>query len=486
MATHLPTSEKSLRSGLAYWMQSVLDELESAGTDLAADPVHDLRVAIRRCRAMGEAFRELDVSPGWQKMRKAGKAVFDPLGALRDVQVMLEWLDKLGDAADPATIALRTLFTERELALKKDALIALQQFDKARWQSSIKTLAARAAKIQVGSPAFQYLALERWHEAHNLHRAALRNRSKTSFHQLRIGIKHFRYIVENFLPERLKEWGDDLKELQDVLGEVHDLDVLWDTALAAHVFTDSESRERWRVRIVAERTKRLDRYREKMVGPKSLWGVWREALPHGGELDQAVLAKLKTWASFRDPDPPHAERVTRFALDLYDGLASNELLCVDDVRPRHLLECAAIMHEVGRIKPGARHHKKSARLIAKLQPPENWGTEDVIIAALVARYHRGALPRPEHKRFQQLSADHQQLTRQLAGIMRLADAFDGGHDGSISRLRMAKSPEIAVVYADGYDPNNPASEKLAAARHLLETSCDFPIVIRPWSAAQLQ
>jgi CHAD domain-containing protein len=467
-------------------MQRVLKELDKASADLAADPVHDLRVAIRRCRAMGEAFRELDIDPGWQKMRKAGKVVFDPLGELRDVQVMLEWLDKdkLGTPGDPVTDGLRDLFTQRELVLKDDARAALQQFDTARWKSWIGDLATRSAKVPQDSLVFQYLALERWHVAHLLHRAALRNRSKTAFHQLRIGIKHFRYIVENFLPERLKDWGDDLKELQDVLGEVHDLDVLWDTALDASVFPDSVARELWRAKVIAERTIRLTRYREKMVGPKSLWGIWRNGLPQGAELEQAVLAKLKTWASFRDPDPQHTERVTRFALELHDGLISNELLRDDGSHSRRLLESAAIMHEVGRAKAGSRHHKESARLIAKLEPPENWGTEDFIITALVARYHRGSLPSPEHKRFQQLSADHQQLTRQLAGIMRLADAFDIAHDGSIRRLLIAKNPEIAVIYADGYDPNNPTAEKMAAARHLLETTCDFPIVIRPWSAAK--
>jgi CHAD domain-containing protein len=262
-------------------MQRVLKELDKASADLAAAPVHDLRVAIRRCRAIGEAFRELDADPGWQKMRKAAKAVFDPLGELRDAQVMLEWLDedKLGTPGDPVTSAFRDLFTERERVLKVNALAALQQFDKARWQSWIGDLAKRAAQVPPGSPVFQHLALERWQEAHRLHRAALRNHSKTAFHKLRIGIKHFRYIVENFLPALLKEWGDDLKELQDLLGEVHDLDVLWKTALQSRVFADSQARERWRAKVVAERTKRLDRYREKMVGPKSLWGVWRDGLP---------------------------------------------------------------------------------------------------------------------------------------------------------------------------------------------------------------
>ena len=45
------------------------------------------------------------------------------------------------------------------------------------------------------------------------------------YHRLRIAIKRFRYIVENFLPLQHAAWSDDLKQVQDLLGEVHDLDV---------------------------------------------------------------------------------------------------------------------------------------------------------------------------------------------------------------------------------------------------------------------
>ena len=87
--------------------------------------------------------------------------------------------------------------------------------------------------------------------------------------------------MENFLPVEHKAWSNDLKEIQDLLGEVHDLDVLWSTAVSCQVFPDADSRNRWRQRILSERTKRIDHYRARMLGPDSLWQVWRAALPQG-------------------------------------------------------------------------------------------------------------------------------------------------------------------------------------------------------------
>jgi len=53
---------------------------------------------------------------------------------------------------------------------------------------------------------------------------------------------------------------------------------------------DLESRAQWRQKLTEERNKRLDRYREKMVGRQSLWRVWRSELPSGPQLRVAALA----------------------------------------------------------------------------------------------------------------------------------------------------------------------------------------------------
>jgi len=469
---------QDLRFGIAYWIERVLEELDEARRDFAPEPVHDLRVAMRRCRSMAEGFLSVDPDPNWKAMRNAGKARFSRLGELRDAQVMLDWVRSLGDPEDKTAGVLLALFRTREQALKADAAGALENFDVKQWKSWVKILSGRAARVPLGSPVFQCLALECWEQAHELHRKALRNRSKVAFHQLRIGLKKLRYIVENFLPDRHRQWGDDLKELQDILGAVHDLDVLWSTTLKSGVFTDQETRTRWYLRIAEERQRRIERYRDKMVGPASLWQLWRTALPRDEQLEDAVLIKLKTWASFLDPDPERTQRVAGLALELYDGMVANGVWNPGAGNSRTLLHAAAITHEVGRSKANKNHQKESARLIRNLDTPLGWAPEDLRMTALIARYHCGALPRAGKKALAQLPRVRRQLTMLLAGILRLVEALDSSYDGKIERLRVEKTPETMVLHAEGDTAGVALSEEIAAARHLLESALGLPIWVR--------
>ena len=81
------------KAGLLYWAQRALEECDKASQDFAPDPVHDLRVAIRRCRSLADGFLSVDPDPEWKQMKKLGKPLFSSLGELRDTQVMLEWVD---------------------------------------------------------------------------------------------------------------------------------------------------------------------------------------------------------------------------------------------------------------------------------------------------------------------------------------------------------------------------------------------------------
>src|SRR6266436_1325910 len=83
--------------GLRAWMERVLVECDRAAAGFEADPVHDLRVALRRCRSLADGLIALDPDSSWKDMKKAGKKVFQALDDLRDMQVMEEWIDKLSE-----------------------------------------------------------------------------------------------------------------------------------------------------------------------------------------------------------------------------------------------------------------------------------------------------------------------------------------------------------------------------------------------------
>jgi CHAD domain-containing protein/HD superfamily phosphodiesterase len=516
-ATHTTRPKKT--TGLRYWMLRVLEECDRVATDFGPDPVHDLRVSLRRCRSLADGLRALDPDPSWKVMRKAGKRLFQRLGALRDIHVMMEWVEKLHPAAPsvaraplrqaqgrllpalptsqqgPETVsdsqsspaqALLKILAARESEQKLEAHAALKEFDRKQWRQWSRSLPARAARFRQGSALFKHLALERWTEARELHNRALRNRSQTAFHSLRIGIKRFRYIVENFLPAEHKTWSNDLKALQDLLGEVHDLDVLWATALSCHVFPDADSRRRWHQTILDERTQRIDRYRKKMVGPDSLWQVWSAALPQGRQIQALATRRIKLWASRLDPDFPHSERVAGLALQLYDGLlALGWQPSVDAISARSSLLAAALLHDVGKAKGEKGHHKTSFNMIRAHGNPLGWKAADLQRAAIAARFHRGALPTRKHTALRDLLPDEQKGTIQLAAILRLANALDAGHDGHIRRIQIEndhvriKGNEALIVTAEGYSALGPAAQTIAAERHLLETVLRRPVVIKP-------
>jgi CHAD domain-containing protein len=470
--------------GLDHWMKQVLKEADRAAQDLAADPVHDLRVALRRCRSVAEGMHAIDPHCSWKKMRKAGKELFSSLGDLRDCQVMMEWTAKIGAAGDPVTQALIEYFKQREQAFKQQVVHAFHRFDRQQWQRWSQSLPQRAARVPVGSEPFQCLALERWAEARRLQRPALKTGRPLAFHRLRIALKKFRYVVENFLPELHKDWVEGLKEMQDVLGEIHDLDLLWETAIRIQVLTDADSYQRWEQRIRSERQARIESYRNKMSGRNSLWSIWRSKLPRGEQAGQAVFKKLETWASFLDSDFSHSRRITRFALQLHDGLMRTGVLGEETERAREVLRAASILHDVGYAKGNKNHHKATRRIIRKLDVPFAWRHQDLEMAALVAGYHRGTLPRPGAKKLRAVPQPIRGATKRLSGILRLANAFDLNHDGAISRIKVAKPGDYIVVYADGFNPASGLAEKIAGARYLLETSCRVPIVVRPMPRAR--
>src|SRR6266849_8229988 len=215
----IPHDTGAKRIGLVFWMECVIQKSEEARRGWNADAVHDLRVALRRCRTMAEALSEVNPRTGWRKLKKSSRGLFHALGVLRDTQVEKEWVRKLGAPDDPIRRYMLRVLSLEERKHREAAEQALNKFDRKEWRRLSKKLSHKAQFFPLESVVFQRLALAGLNELVELYQRARKGRSRVAWHRLRIGLKRFRYIVENFLPQRYEVWGEDLRHLQDLLGD---------------------------------------------------------------------------------------------------------------------------------------------------------------------------------------------------------------------------------------------------------------------------
>jgi CHAD domain-containing protein len=256
-------------------MDRVLELAEEVQNGWQTREVHDLRVALRRCRTMADALSEVNPDRGWRELKKESRKLFHALGELRDTQVEQEWLKKLSATGDPVRKHLLKVLAQAQKEHRVKGRRALADFDRKGWRKSTQRLRGKAQFFPLDSVVFQRLALTRLSEAAELYERARRGRSRIAWHRLRIGLKGFRYTVENFMPQRYQPWSEDLKHIQDLLGEVHDLDVLRAVIRRQRAKLAEADVQQWFERIEEARRARLEKFRSVVAGKGSLWMVWR-------------------------------------------------------------------------------------------------------------------------------------------------------------------------------------------------------------------
>lgn len=460
-------------------MDQVLNELESVRSSASTDAVHDLRVAIRRCRSVAAAMEEIDPDSAWPAMRKAARKLFRALGALRDAQVMDEWVKKLGPETDPVRAHLQAAFESKVPQLRDQAVRAVAKFDQRAWKHLARTLRQRSRLVPTGSLAAECLGLERFESAKELHAKALRTEKPKPWHALRIGLKRFRYTVESLLPEQYAIWSDNLKRVQDLLGEVHDLDVLSGLVKKSEFVETEDSLTLWAEIIGRERQECIRTYRQLTLGKTSLWNLWRAGLPTNGRVEAAAEARLRTTARAADPHASRTSQVSRIAMALYEALKRADAgTAFREGRLRRILLAAARLHGAG--AAAEKSAQKAARqFVLGLPLPPGWSNEEWELLATVVRYHRGAEPSKKKSSFGKLSAEQQNQVRALSGVLRLALALRKCGVESGAGLRAEKSAETIVLRVRGLTDDVETAARLAAGKHLLEEYLGMPLILKP-------
>jgi exopolyphosphatase / guanosine-5'-triphosphate,3'-diphosphate pyrophosphatase len=128
--------------------------------------------------------------------------------------------------------------------------------------------------------------------------------------------------------------------------------------------------------------------------------------------------------------PEHAHQVARLALSIFDQTRSAHGL---GEREREWLEYGALLHDVGVHISYEKHHRHSYYLIKNgdLRGFEPYETE---VIALVARYHRQAMPKKSHEGYGALDPKLRKTVKRLSAMVRLAEGLDRSHAQAVAAL----------------------------------------------------
>ncbi|GEM_PF-877822 len=215
------------------------------------EAIHDLRVSIRRFNAAVDAIDFLHADDDVRKTKKELRKLMCPLGDLRDLHVQREWLRNLFCPADCAGInqyLKRLANKEGKISKKIEPVIA--HFKPRQTASFVEEYLQNAdadwpaVKIRSGIAGY----LRKLHEELlSWENAATAEDDMAGTHKMRIAFKRYRYACEVALPfmrHTAKAEVAHLQSYQNLLGKIHDLDVLHEKLSA---FAEKAKRTEWEV-----------------------------------------------------------------------------------------------------------------------------------------------------------------------------------------------------------------------------------------------
>ena len=186
-----------------------------------------------------------------------------------------------------------------------------------------------------------------------------------------------------------------------------------------------------------------------------------DLLEHGGHearLERETVTGATALGRRYDFEAAHAEQVTRLSLLLFDQL--RELHGLGDL-DRRILLAAALLHDIGQFVSYRRHHKHSYYLIVNSELPA-FTPRQILLVALVARYHRRGEPQDEHEGYADLTRSERDVVDRLAAILRIADALDREHEQQVTDVVATVDGNELVLAVHG--PGDLLPERWAVQR----------------------
>jgi CHAD domain-containing protein len=241
-----------------------------------AEPIHDLRVAIRRFQQALGLFKQHFPSREIKKIKRRLKDLMDLSSDVRDYDIALKVLAKSElESAAP----LKAKVAERRKESLGQLVAGLRRWGTRRTSAKWRAVLAAGsngsdqdARGRLAKLAKKFLA--------GGDEAAKKGRSADELHQYRIEAKKFRYALELFQPAygaAAKEWLDRLKELQSLLGDVHDYHMV---RLTAEDLGGNAELETWLKKRQRKKTRKFRKLWDDTFSDADARRQWIASLRH--------------------------------------------------------------------------------------------------------------------------------------------------------------------------------------------------------------
>jgi len=156
-----------------------------------------------------------------------------------------------------------------------------------------------------------------------------------------------------------------------------------------------------------------------------------------------LLVGSRSFARRLEYDQRHAEHVRELSILLFDQLQPVHHL---PAQSRVLLEAAALLHDAGHMISHRGHHKHGEYLAMNGDIPGLEGRDRAIVASAVRYHNRKSEPAGHHVAYSSLNNNDKRIARQLAAILRIAEALDHSHRQRVTNLKASFQSSTAALH----------------------------------------
>lgn len=187
-----------------------------------------------------------------------------------------------------------------------------------------------------------------------------------------------------------------------------------------------------------------------------------------------IIRSATTLGRRFDFDEAFAKHTAELASKLFAQLRDVHQL---DSRFEVILHVAALLHEIGNAINDRSNHKHAMYIIRN---SELFGLtrQDVLLVALLARYHRRAFPQPSHEPYGTLQLDQRVIVSKLAAILRLAIALNASRSGRVKEVRCSRERNRMVIVVPGVQDVSLEQLAMRQNRGLFEEVYGWPVLLR--------